>query len=104
MSDRVRCNCQRCTIRGLMGPVVVVTVGVLFLLQEMRGGYFDFSNTYPVILIVIGLISLASAMASSEGHVSPPPPMQAIPPIPPAQNVPTPPSSAAPSSYPGQGQ
>ena len=66
MSDRVRCNCQRCTIRGLMGPVVVVTVGVLFLLQEMRGGYFDFGNTYPVILIVIGLISLASAMASSE--------------------------------------
>lgn len=104
MSDRVRCNCQRCTIRGLMGPVVVVTVGVLFLLQEMRGGYFDFGNTYPVILIVIGLISLASAMASSEGHVSPAPPMQPIPPIPPAQSVPSSPSSAAPSSYPGQGQ
>jgi hypothetical protein len=87
-----------------MGPVVVVTVGVLFLLQEMRGGYFDFGNTYPVILIVIGLISLASAMASSEGHVSSAPPIQPIPPIPPTQNVPPPPSSAAPSSYPGQGQ
>ncbi len=54
MSDRIRCTCQRCTIRGLMGPVIVVTVGVLFLLAEMRGGYFDFGNTYPVILIVIG--------------------------------------------------
>jgi len=104
MSDRIRCNCQRCTIRGLMGPVVVVTVGVLFLLQEMRGGYFDFGNTYPVILIVIGLISLASALASSEGHVSAAPPVQPLPPTPPAQNVPPPPSSAAPSSYPGQGQ
>jgi len=104
MSDRIRCNCQRCTVRGLMGPVVVVTVGVLFLLQEMRGGYFDFSNTYPVILIVIGLISLASALASSEGHVSAPPPEPPLPRMPVAPNVPPPPSNAAPSSYPGQGQ
>ena len=102
MSNRIRCTCQRCSIRGLMGPVIVVTVGVLFLLQEMRGGYFDFGNTYPVILIVIGLISLASAMASSEGHVSSAP---AVPPaIPPTPGVPPPPSSAAPTSYPGQGQ
>jgi hypothetical protein len=102
MSDRVRCTCQRCSIRGLMGPVIVVTVGVLFLLQEMRGGYFDFGNTYPVILIVIGLISLASAMASSEGHVSSAP--RVPPAIPPTQSLPPSPPSAAPGSYPGQGQ
>ena len=102
MSDRVRCTCQRCSIRGLMGPVIVVTVGVLFLLQEMRGGYFDFGNTYPVILIVIGLISLASAMASGEGHVSSTAP--GPPAIPPAPSVPPSPTSAAPTSYPGQGQ
>ena len=102
MSDRIRCTCQRCTIRGLMGPVVVVTVGVLFLLAEMRGGYFDFSNTYPVILIVIGLISLASALASGEGHVSS---VAAMPPaVPPAPGVPPSPSNATPNSYPGQGQ
>jgi hypothetical protein len=102
MSNRIRCTCQRCSIRGLMGPVIVVTVGVLFLLQEMRGGYFDFGNTYPVILIVIGLISLASAMASDEGHASSAPPVP--PAIPPAQSVPPPSTSAAPTSYPGQGQ
>ncbi len=102
MSDRIRCTCQRCTIRGLMGPVIIVTVGVLFLLAEMRGGFFDFSNTYPVILIVIGLISLASAMASSDGHVSAPPPVS--PAAPPAQSVPPPPTGPAPTSYPGQGQ
>jgi hypothetical protein len=85
-----------------MGPVIVVTVGVLFLLQEIRGGYFDFGNTYPVILIVIGLISLASAMASSEGHVSH---ATTVPPaIPPTQGVPPSPSGATPTSYPGQGQ
>jgi hypothetical protein len=85
MSDQVRCRCARCTIRALVGPAVIVTVGVLFLLQEARGGYFDFGNTYPVILVVIGAILLASALAPMEGHVS---------------------SAAAPTqgSYPGQGQ
>jgi hypothetical protein len=102
MSDRIRCTCQRCSIRGLMGPVVVVTVGVLFLLAEMRGGYFDFGNTYPVILIVIGLISLASAIASSEGHVSSTPPMP--PAIPPVPGVSPASSTGTPTSYPGQGQ
>jgi len=102
MSDRVRCTCQRCSIRGLMGPVIVVTVGVLFLLQEMRGGYFDFGNTYPVILIVIGLISLASAMASSEGHVSSASPIS--PAIPPTPGLPPSSSGTTPTSYPGQGQ
>jgi hypothetical protein len=102
MSNRIRCMCQRCTIRGLMGPVIVVTVGVLFLLAEMRGGYFDFGNTWPVILIVIGLISLASAFASSEGHGSAVPPAPSA--IPPTQSVPPSPSGAAPTSYPGQGQ
>ena len=88
-----------------MGPVVVVTVGVLFLLAEMRGGFFDFGNTWPVILIVIGLINLVSAMASSEGHVSAAPPIPPfVPPVvPPPQNLPPSPSGA-PTSYPGQGQ
>ena len=102
MSDRIRCTCQRCSIRGLMGPVVVVTVGVLFLLAEMRGGFFEFWNTWPVILIVIGVISLASAFASSEGHVVSTAPVQ--PAIPPAPSAPPTPSSPAPTSYPGQGQ
>jgi hypothetical protein len=52
-----------------MGPAIVITIGVLFLLGEMRGGFFDFGNTYPVILIVIGAISLAAALAPMEGHI-----------------------------------
>ena len=63
MSDRIRCTCRRCTIRGLMGPAIIITVGVLFLFDQMRGGYLSFGNTYPVILIVIGAISLAAAAA-----------------------------------------
>src|SRR5690348_74329 len=102
MSNPVHCNCQRCTIRGLRGPVIIVTIGVLFLLQEMRGGFFDFSNTYPVIIIVIGLLSLASALVPSDGHVSAAPPIS--PGVPPAPSVPPSPSGAAPSTFQGQGQ
>src|SRR5438309_12010673 len=74
MSDRIRCTCRRCTIRGLMGPAIIITVGVLFLFDQMRGGYLSFGNTYPVILIVIGAISLAAAAAPADGHVSGPVP------------------------------
>ena len=78
MSDRIRCACRRCTIRGLMGPAVIITVGVLFLLDQMRGGDFSFGNTYPIILIVIGVISLAAAASPAEGHISGPVPPAAL--------------------------
>jgi hypothetical protein len=97
MSDHIRCACRRCTIRGLIGPAVIITVGVLFLLGETRGDNFSFGNTYPVILIVIGIISLAAAAAPTDGHISRPVPQAAsgatdsVPPVP--QN-----------QIPGQGQ
>ena len=97
MSDRVRCHCARCTIRGLMGPAVVITIGLLFLLQEMRGGYLGFDNTYPLILVVIGAILLGSSLAPSEGHVSEVAPPQAPP-------TPGSPAGSAQNSFPGQGQ
>ena len=87
MSDRVRCNCRRCIIRGLMGPAVIITIGVLFLLDQVRGGFLSFGNTFPVILIVIGTISLASNLAPADGHISgpvaPAPPGTLPPPQPP---------------------
>ena len=93
MSDRVRCNCRRCMIRSLMGPAIIITIGVLFLLDQVRGGYLSFGNTFPVILIVIGAISLASNMASTDGHISGP--------VPPAPPIGAPPSTQNPQ---GQGQ
>jgi hypothetical protein len=97
MSDRVRCHCARCTIRGLLGPAVVITIGVLFLLQEVRGGYLGFDNTYPLILVVIGAILLASSLAPGEGHTSEVAPTQAPP-------TPGSPAGPAQNSLPGQGQ
>jgi hypothetical protein len=80
-------------IRSLMGPAVVTTVGVLFLLDQVRGGFLSFGNTFPVILIVIGAISLASNLAPTDGHISGP-----VPPVPPG-TAPPPPQNP----YTGQG-
>ena len=107
MSDNPRCRCPRCTIRSLLGPAVIVTVGVLFLLQQMRGGYFDFGNTYPVILVVIGAILLASSLAPMDGHINPavqPQAQSQVPPPPPNTPGPTTPQNSYQSPYPGQGQ
>jgi hypothetical protein len=65
----------------------------------MRGGNFSFGNTYPVILIVIGVISLAAAASLTEGHVSEP-----VPPAVPGGpgSVPTVPQKQFPGQGPGQ--
>lgn len=97
MSNSIRCGCRRCTTRSLMGPAILITIGVLFLLSELRGGYFDFGNTWPVILVVIGLVSLVSALAPTEGHLSGP-----LAPAPPGTpgSMPPPPQNP----FPGQGR
>jgi hypothetical protein len=51
-----------------MGPVILITVGVLFLIGQYSGRY-SFGELWPVILIVIGAIKLLEATASTVGHV-----------------------------------
>jgi len=63
------CHCARCRARGLMGGAILVTLGVLFLFQE--NWHIDLDHTWPVLLIVIGVLSFASRTASVEGHVQP---------------------------------
>ena len=70
MADKNRCECKRCRIRRLMGPVVLITIGVLFLLDQTVPG-LGFGRLWPVILLAIGGVQLATSLASSEGHVSP---------------------------------
>jgi len=94
MRNGRRCACRSCTIRSLMGPAVIITLGLLFLFSEMRGGYLDFSNTWPVLLVVIGAILLASSLAPKDGHVS-----GAVPPTTPAATP-----GAPQNQIPGQGQ
>ena len=63
------CPCQRCRIRGLMGAGILITLGVLFLLENY--GVVDFGKSFPVILIVVGLFLFGNHNASMEGHVQP---------------------------------
>jgi hypothetical protein len=79
-----RCKCPRCTIQSLRGPAAIITVGVLFLLSEMRGDYLSFHHTWPVILVVLGVVSLASSLAPMDGHIDAQ--VNAMPPpVPPSQ-------------------
>ncbi len=39
----------------MLGPLLLIVIGVLFLLNNMYPGVFRFGKMWPVILIVIGL-------------------------------------------------
>ena len=45
-------------VRAIRGPVTLITVGVLFALNNFTP--YRFNQTWPVILIVFGLLSLLS--------------------------------------------
>ncbi len=81
------CYCEHCRTRRLMGPAILVTLGVLFLLHTTsRLGFWE---TWPAILLVIGVVKLIQSNASSNGHVGPLPlGASAYPP-----NTPPPPSA-----------
>lgn len=101
MSEKVRCHCQSCMIRALTGPAIVITIGVLLLLHQLHGGTLDFGNTWPVILVVVGFLYLASSMASKQGHLEPPAALPAATPVAPADTAtPAPPQTP----YGNQGQ
>ncbi len=76
------CGCARCRAHGFMGPTILITIGVLFLLSQATGVYWlRFHNTWPALLIVIGLIMFLQHNAPATGHV-PREYMVAPPPVP----------------------
>jgi len=90
-----------------MGPTVLITLGVLFLLDQITHvRWLDFGSTWPAFLIVIGLVLFLEHNASPAGHVpreygagppawrsqderfgTPQPPVATPPPVPPAGSV-----------------
>ncbi|MGA7558481.1 MAG: DUF5668 domain-containing protein, partial [Terriglobales bacterium] len=77
--------------------VIVFTIGVLFLLQNLDVANLHFGRTWPVILLVVGALKLMQGSASVEGHISPLPganpaggpipPVPPVPPVPPTSEV-----------------
>jgi hypothetical protein len=54
--------------RAIRGPLTLITLGVLFALNNFTP--YTFGKTWPVLLIVFGLLSLARR---SEPYTAPPP-------------------------------
>lgn len=46
----------RYNTHGLMGPAILVTLGVLFLLDNVSG--YPFWRTWPILLIVMGAVKV----------------------------------------------
>lgn len=63
------CHCVRCRAHGLMGAAVLITLGVLFLMESYN--VISFDRSFPVLLLVIGCVLLVSRTGSAEGHVPP---------------------------------
>lgn len=81
---RLKCGCGRCTTRCLMGPAMVLTTGIVFLLDSLNVAGVD--RTWPAWILVVGIVKLVQSSASSEGHVGAlpgsPPPGGPVPPSP----------------------
>jgi hypothetical protein len=91
-----------------MGAAVLITLGVLFLMESYN--VISFDRSFPVLLLVIGCVLLISRTGSTEGHIQPgwvqqpiaQPPAQpwqattttAVPPPPSQQWADNPPSSS----------
>jgi hypothetical protein len=47
----------------MTGPLILITLGVLLLLQNLYPQTFGFSRVWPVVLIVIGLSKVLGSLA-----------------------------------------
>ena len=73
---------DRSGLRGIRGPVLVITVGVLFALNNFTP--YRFEETWPVLIIVAGLVSLLGRAVAPPPMGPPPPPFTTYqPPMPP---------------------
>src|SRR5437868_1935867 len=90
------CHCARCRTRGLLGAAVLVTLGVLFLLQNLTP--LSFGESWPALLIVVGVFLYLGRSAPTEGHVQP---VYAVAPV---ATAPPPPyaAPATPEQHPDQ--
>lgn len=63
------CRCQRCLAWDLMGATMLITLGTLFLLSNFA--HLHFHYTWPLILIVIGVVLFLRSSGSTAGHIPP---------------------------------
>jgi hypothetical protein len=59
-------------VRAIRGPVILITIGGLFALNNFTR--YQFEQTWPVLLIVIGLMSILKRGVEPAAPPPPPPP------------------------------
>lgn len=64
--------------QAIRGPILLITIGVLFAIQQ--AGVLGFGHTWPFLIIVIGILKLIERMLAPAPQAVPPPaPPQAPP-------------------------
>jgi hypothetical protein len=56
-------------IQAIRGPILLISLGVLFAIHQ--AGILSFSRTWPLIIIVIGLMKLFERMAVDSAPIPP---------------------------------
>jgi hypothetical protein len=59
-------------VQAARGPILLITLGVLFAMQQ--AGIVSFARTWPLLLIVIGITKLIERAVTPQGYVPPPSP------------------------------
>jgi len=62
----LKCTCARCRMRGLMGPLMLIATGTIFLLGRFTS--VGFIRLWPLLLIIAGIVIWLQSAASSAGH------------------------------------
>lgn len=70
--------------QAVRGPIVLIAIGVLFAVHQ--AGILPFSRTWPLLIIVVGVMKLIERWNAPRTPYPPPP----FPPPPPPQGGPRP--------------
>ena len=65
-------------LRSIKGPVIMITIGVLFAVDRFTD--YHFHQTWPVLLIVVGLLQLVGGRRRRADYYPPAHPSAATPP------------------------
>jgi hypothetical protein len=89
-------------LRSIKGPVIMITIGVLFAADKFTA--YPFRQTFPILLIVIGLLQLVGGRRRKADYYPPPAPAASAQPYPPPAVTlqQTPPQHEAPRSEDGR--
>jgi hypothetical protein len=77
---------SRLLINAIRGPVILITIGVLFAADKMTD--YRFGQTWPILLIVIGLLQLIGGRRRRADYYPPPASASSAAQAPPAPSSP----------------